>query len=127
MHARLFLSCCAAALVLFPATISTAPARAQGADPAKKPDPPAPTQKTSASKSANVKNGVIAAIDSASDTLTVRDRTGKTAVYVITPKTHYNKNKRPSQLTDFKVGDSVILHVRRSRTDGALLVSELDD
>lgn len=78
-------------------------------------------------KSANVKNGEISAFDAAAETLSLRDRTGKSEVFVVTPKTRYNRNRRVAQRSDFKVGDSVVLHFRKSRTDGALLVSELDD
>jgi len=104
---------------------------ASGQDAAVPPDKSvtsAPAKRaTAASKSPNVKNGEISVIDAAADTLTLRDRTGKPAVYVLTDKTHYTKNRRPAERASFKVGDTVVLHFRKSRTDGALLVTELDD
>jgi hypothetical protein len=94
-------------------------------------DSPAPAastaRKASASKSPNVRSGEIAALDASGESLTVRDRTGKSSMYVLGEKTRYNRNRRPAQRSDFKVKDSVVLHFRRSRTDGAMLVSELDD
>ena len=106
----------------------TLTARAQ--DKPLAPDGPAATAqrgKAPSSKSPNVKNGDIVAFDAAADTLMLRDHAGKSAVYVVTPKTHYNRNRHATQRSDFKIGDSVVLHFRKSRTDGALLVSELDD
>ena len=114
------------AILLTPLALPAANAQVPTAAPAAS-SGAAQTGKTSASKSANVKNGEIAAFDAAGDALTLRDHAGKSAVYVVTPKTHYNRNRRVAQRTDFKTGDLVVLHFRRSRTDGALLVSELDD
>jgi hypothetical protein len=115
-----------APLCLLPAfLVPGSPLRAQEADPAA-PQPPART-KCAASKSSNVMSGTISALDATAETLTLKERTGKTAIYVLTPKTHYTKNKHPVQLSEFKVGDAAVLHFRKSRTDGALLVTELDD
>ena len=105
--------------------------------PARSQDTPAPpgrraaqtstARKSAPSKSPNVKSGEITALDTTGDTLTLRDRTGKPSIYVLTDKTHFTRNRRAAQRTDFKVGDAVVLHFRKSRTDGALLVTELDD
>lgn len=95
--------------------------------PPDKSAPGEPKQRTTTSKSPNVRNGEISAIDAIGDTLTLHERTGKPAVYVLTDKTHYTKNRRIAERTDFKVGDTVVLRFRKSRTDGAQLVTELDD
>jgi hypothetical protein len=89
--------------------------------------PTAPARKSAASKSANVKSGTITALDAAADTLTLQERTGKSGVYVLSARTHYNRQRRAGQRSDFKPGDAAVLHFRKSRTDGALLVTELDD
>ena len=80
-----------------------------------------------AAKSSNVRSGEISVIDAAADTVTLRERAGKTGLYSLTPKSHYTRNRHAAQLADFKAGDAVVLHFRRSRSDGALLVTELDD
>jgi len=87
----------------------------------------ATTHKPAASKSPNVKSGVIATFDASGETLTLRTAAATPEVYVVTAKTHYNRSRRVASRTDFKPGDSVVLHFRRSRSDGALLVTELDD
>lgn len=99
-----------------------------------KQDPSTPTQlpprkkKTAtASKSANVRNGEITALDTASETLTLKERTGRAETYVFSEKTHYRKLKKPADIKDFKIGDNAVLHFRRSRTDGAMMLTELDD
>ena len=104
-------------------------AKCQTASPQTPPGskPSSVATRTTVSKSPNVKSGEIIALDAAADALTLKDRSGKPAIYVLTAKTHYTRNKRPAQLADFKVKDSVVLHFRRSRTDGAMLVTELDD
>jgi hypothetical protein len=131
MHARLTLCRLAAVFALTAATAISLPTGAQTAETTPKATPAAtataPARKAVASKSANVKNGVISALDTTAETLTLRERTGKTEVYVLTAKTHFNRNRHPAQLSDFKIGDSSVLHFRKSRTDGALLVTELDD
>lgn len=131
MRARLVARCrktvvLAAGILLLTTAQSWALAQDKAAAPAPS-SAPSPATKTASSKSANVKNGDIAALDVAADTLTLRERTGSPTVYVLTLKTHYTRNRRAAQRSDFKVGDPVVLHFRRSRTDGALLVSELDD
>ncbi len=97
-------------------------------------DPPAPSppiskkkKASTASKSANVRNGEITALDTASETLTLKERTGRAETYVFSEKTHFRKLKKPAEIKDFKVGDTAVLHFRRSRTDGAMMLTELDD
>ena len=80
-----------------------------------------------ASKSANVRSGEITALDTASETLTLKERTGRAETYVFSEKTHYRKLKKPADIKDFKIGDTAVLHFRRSRTDGAMMLTELDD
>ena len=134
MHTRHFQCRIAVVVVSLSAVLLCPPhAGAQTADPNAKPPLPgatavhSPVRKSTPTKSANVKSGVIAAVDAAAETLTLRERTGKSAVYVLTAKTHFNKGRRAVQAEDFKVGDAAVVHFRKSRTDGALLLTELDD
>lgn len=80
-----------------------------------------------ASRSPNVKAGEITLMDTANDSITIRDRSASPVAYVLTEKTRFNRNRRPAQPADFKAGDSVVLRFRRSRSDGSLVVTELDD
>lgn len=99
-----------------------------------KPEPSTPIQPATkkkkvaaASKSANIRNGEITALDAASETLILKERTGRAETYVFSEKTHYRKLKKPADIKDFKAGDTAVLHFRRSRTDGAMMLTELDD
>ena len=84
-----------------------------------------PPSKTS--KSANIRHGEITALDIAAETLVLKERTGRAETYVFTPKTHFHKSKKVVEFKEFKVGDAAVVHFRRSRTDGAMVLSELDD
>ncbi len=88
--------------------------------------PPRAT-KALATKGANVKTGIIAVLDLSGDSVSVKSGAAVAAVYVLLPKTRYMKKQREAQATDFKVGDAVTLHLRKSRSDGSLQVSEMMD
>ncbi len=96
--------------------------------PAKKPSvtKPAKTTKTAA-KGANVKTGEITALAAAGETVTLKSSPEKTETFALLPKAHYLKKQRDAQWTDFKVGETVVLHLRKSRSDGSLQVSEMMD
>lgn len=119
----------AALLILLLATSTSNAQSPNPTSPKKSSIPPARTTrtKTTTSKSANVKRGEIAALEASGDTLILKERTGKSETYVLTDKTHYTKDRHASEKQDFKVGNEVFVHFRRSRTDGALLITELAD
>ena len=96
--------------------------QALGAAPKSKRKPP-----SKPSKSSNVRNGEIVSIDLSAETLVLKERTGRAETYVFTPKTRFHKQKKTVELKDFKAGDPAVVHFRRSRTDGAMMLSEVDD
>ncbi len=124
------LRCCLAVLLiplaLLPLSALTPAAQAQNAAPSVV-KPAKPKRVRSAVKSANMKTGEIAAIDTTAQTLTLKERTGKTVTYALTDRTHILKNKRPVELSDFKVGDVVALRVRKARGDEPPKVGEMAD
>lgn len=101
-------------------------ARAQTAPPAQPPVKSVVSVRTS-SRSANIKTGEIVALDAETETLTLKDRTGKSTLYVLTEKTRCLKAHRMVQTADFKVGETVTLRLRKSRSGGPPLIVELSD
>jgi|SRR5579884_3345246 len=74
----------------------------------------------------NVKMGQIAALDADAGTITLTGA-GDSATFALTTKTHCWRNKRAAQTTDFKAGDAVVLHIRRSSTGDLPKVTEMAD
>jgi Cu/Ag efflux protein CusF len=108
-------------LALLPGTVRGAqnPAR----PPTKKSHPSA----ARTTKSANVRTGQIVALDTTAETLTLQEGPGKSVPYSLTDKTRCLKEKREAEITDFKVGDTITLRFRKSRTDEPPRVLEIAD
>ncbi|HZP81894.1 MAG TPA: hypothetical protein VFB21_09675, partial [Chthonomonadaceae bacterium] len=101
-------------------------AHAQTAPPAPSPVKPLAAAQTP-SKSANIKTGEIAALDTQTETLTLKDRAGRSTLTILTEKTRCLKAHRMVQASDFKVGETVTLRLRKSRSGGPPLVVEMSD
>ena len=93
--------------------------------------PKAPFKSTkttkSSAKSPNVKSGILVAIDTKEETITIKDRLGKTSAYTLTDKTRFLKAKREAEVTAFKPGDAIVVHTRKARDSDEPLASEVAD
>lgn len=78
-------------------------------------------------KSASVRSGQLVGFDAAQGTLALRNRAGQVEQYALSEKMRYMKGKKEVEATDFKVGDLVVAHLRKSRETNGKLVSELSD
>jgi Cu/Ag efflux protein CusF len=75
-----------------------------------------------------VKTGEIAAMDRDAETITLKDKSGKSTDYsFLTDKIKCLKAKRAAKLSDFKPGDTVVIHVRKSRKDNSYSITEIAD
>lgn len=124
LHVRLLLPVIPA---LFALSCATAPTIAQTASPPTTPPRTSSKKHSSVPKTANVVTGEIVSLDTSAGTLTLKERTGKSTAYEMTEKTRAMKNRRPVEITAFKPGDPVVLHLRKSRGDGTLKIGELMD
>lgn len=85
-------------LALLPAMMQAAPSAPLGPAPA----------------SANVRTGVLAAIDAAAGTLSLRAASGTEAGFRLTDKTLLLKQRKPVERSAFSVGETVVIRFRRS-------------
>ena len=83
-------------------------------------------KKSAKSKTANLKIGLITAIDAANSTLTLNEKTA-TNTYTLTEKTRYRKNKKAVELEAFKVGEQATLKLRKVRNKDEYVVQEIAD
>lgn len=113
----------ALAMLCLPAGPLTAQTSAPG--PAAK-AVPSPVKRSS-SASVSYKKGEIGEIDAAAGTMTLKNAAGQTTAYALTEKTRCLRKRREARVDDFKPGDRVVLHVRKSRTVVTPIVIELLD
>ncbi|GEM_PF-7111071 len=85
-----------------------------------------PLKKTTKSKTANLKIGLIMAIDAENSTLSLNEKTA-TNTYTLTERTRYRKNKADAELEAFKVGEQITLKLRKVRNKDEYVVQELHD
>ena len=85
-----------------------------------------PKKTTTKSKSANIKVGVITAIDAENSTISLQEKSA-TNNYTLTEKTRYRKAKAEVELAAFKVGEQVTLKLRKVRGKDEYTVQELLD
>ena len=83
------------------------------------------TTRKSSSKSANVKSGTLAAINTAGATITLKSAS-KDMVYRYTEKTQILKSKRAVEIDAFKAGDGVTVKFRKSSVGPATLYDLCD-
>lgn len=109
------------------------PAFAQDEPPNQPPSPTAkakpkttPPKKTAKSKTANLKIGLITAIDAENSTISLNEKTA-TNTYTLTERTRYRKNKAAVELEAFKVGEQATLKLRKVRNKDEYVVQELHD
>ncbi len=87
----------------------------------------AQTGAKTAPRSPNVKPGSLVALDDKAQTVTLKERAGKLETFGLTGKTRFLKSRRAAQVSDFHAGETVVLHVRKSREDDTHVVSEMTD
>ena len=114
-------------LALFSLLVFAPPSFAQTTPAAPKPPFKATGTMKSSAKSPNVKPGTLVSLDIKEETITIKDRLGKTTAYTLTDKTRFLKAKREAEATAFKPGDSIVIHTRKARDSDEPLASEVAD
>ena len=142
LHALSRAVCYAVSILLLLVSFPLAIARAQNANPPPSvappaktaPAPPVRTGKTgkrrasrSTTKSANVKTGTITAIDASAGTVSIQERAGQKDTFDTSENTRCWKARKTAELADFKPGDVVVVHLRRSRSTGEQTVDQMLD
>lgn len=110
-----------------PAAVAQKASANPGASPADEPRKAVAKARKTTAQGANIASGAISTIEAQGDTLTIEERTGKKRAFVLTGRTRFTKAKRAADKGDFKAGDTVIVHYRRSRSDDSLIASDVAD